>query len=145
MQEKLKQKFLNLPGFDLMTCDSYFTILVEVFSNHTRKYIFHEPYRVKRKQDSHRRFPPSSISFSSKSFVNIISQGAEITNYKDKTINCLNIYFLIDLFWRENHFVKLCNARKFDLSCSIERIISGNYHNVQNKVNKLQNFAKYLA
>ena len=82
-------------------------------------YIY-EPYRIKRTQNSYRRFPPSFISLSSKSFVNIISYGPKITNYKDETINHSNIYFLLDLFQREKHFVKVCNTRKFDLSCSIK-------------------------
>ena len=87
----------------------------------SRKHIYiYEPYRIKRTQNSSRRFPPSFISLSSKSFVNIISYGPKITNYKDETINHSNIYFLLDLFQREKHFVKVCNTRKFDLSCSIK-------------------------
>ena len=126
-----------LTGFDLTTLDSYFMILVEVFMNHIlAENTFHEPYRVKRTQDSYRRFPPLSISLSSKSFVNNFSYGAEIANHKDETINHSNIYFLLDLFWWEKHFVKLCNARKFNLFCSVERIILRNCYNVQ-KQNKL--------
>ena len=47
--------FWNLnrePMFDLTTRDSYFTILVEVFTNHiSAENIFHESYRVNRTQD----------------------------------------------------------------------------------------------
>ena len=46
----------------------------------------------------HRLFPASSISFSSKSFVNIFTE-QKITNWKDDTINHSNIYFLFDLLW----------------------------------------------
>ena len=41
------------PGFDSMTRDSYFMILVEVFTNHilAENTYIHESYRVKRTQD----------------------------------------------------------------------------------------------
>ena len=39
-------------GFDLMICDWYFTILVEVFTNHIlAENIFHKSFRVNRTQD----------------------------------------------------------------------------------------------
>ena len=31
---RLQSQYEEAPGLDLMTCDSYFTILVEVFTNH---------------------------------------------------------------------------------------------------------------
>ena len=40
---------VNTAGFNLMTRDSYFTILVEVFTNHIlAKNTFHESYRLTR-------------------------------------------------------------------------------------------------
>ena len=47
-------KFKKLfSGFDLTTPHSFFTILVEVFTNHilAKKHIFHESYRVNKTQD----------------------------------------------------------------------------------------------
>ena len=42
-------------GFDLTTRDLYFTILVEVFTNHILKHIFHESFSVNRAQGYGRR------------------------------------------------------------------------------------------
>ena len=41
-----------ISGFNLTTCDSYFTILVEVFTNHIlAENPFHESYRMNKMQD----------------------------------------------------------------------------------------------
>ena len=43
---------IYVAGFDLTTCDLYFTILVEVFKNHiSDENIFHESYRGERTQE----------------------------------------------------------------------------------------------
>ena len=87
-----------------MTYDSYFSILVKVFTNHIlaeKTHIFHESCKMRRTQDYglpqivttllgnvktlkhfHRRIQASSISSSSRSFVNIIFQGAENNKLK---------------------------------------------------------------
>ena len=103
-----------------------------------KRHIFHESYRVSEhntrlwsenreestklfhidiiSKHSYRRFPPSPISLSSKSFLDIFF-GAEITNWKDETINFSNIYYLIYCF-AEKH-LSTCSTKKFNLSCSI--------------------------
>ena len=112
-------------GFNLITCDLYFPTLVEVFTNHilAEKTYFtihiewteHKimvsklasKYQIIWQWDNfknillyniHLRYPPSSISLSSKSFVHIIFYGVDITNWKGETINLSNIYYLI-LLW----------------------------------------------
>ena len=79
-----------MPGFDLTTLDSYFMTLVEVFTNHISvENTFQESYRMDRTQDlnlqkgtklfgnhPYQQFP-SSISLSSKSYVNTIFYRAE--------------------------------------------------------------------
>ena len=103
---------------DLTTHDSYFMILVEVFTNHI--------LAQNRTQDSLRsdyglktskqvpifgkchnfenifieHFQHYSISLLSKSFSNIIFTEPQITNCEEQTINHSNIYLLFDLLGR---------------------------------------------
>ena len=95
--------FIYISGFDLTTRDSYFTILVEVFTKtHSRKHIFHESHRVNRTHDYGLASIPASmyqitqqchnfkniliddfqhhVSLSGKSFVKTIFYGPKITN-----------------------------------------------------------------
>ena len=106
-------------SFDLMTCDSYFTILVKVFTNHIlaeNTHIFHESCKVRRTQDSClpqiitkllgnvktlKTFPltiRSIIHFfiAQKFCKHHFSGWLKITNCKDETINHFNVYSLFD-------------------------------------------------
>ena len=78
--------FKNWPGFDLMTCDLYFAIQVEVFANH----IFAE-----NKHSCH-WFPAYSISLLSKSFVNIIFYDP-VNNKLKRWDN----YLLFQILWHQ--------------------------------------------
>ena len=104
----------------------------------SQKNIYHESFSMNRTQNyglktckqvqnyssiskfwklSYQWFPSSSNALSSKSFVNIIFYRAENNKMISKIINHSSIWFTLVL---EKHFLKSCNARKFDLFCSIE-------------------------
>ena len=103
-------------GFNLTTRDSYFTIQVEVFTNHVlveNSYFTNHKNMVLKPaiskyftmsyflKHSYHWFPASSISLLSKSFMNIISYGLVNKNYKGETI----IYYFIysgarKVFWK---------------------------------------------
>ena len=114
---------------------SWFVFYYSSWSFHesyfSRNPIFHESYRVNRTQgyglktnkqvpnysvlswfwkNSYRRFPASTISLSSK-------RKSQIEKMRHLTLQTLSISFTLV---PEEHFVKLYNTRKFDLSCSME-------------------------
>ena len=105
------------------------------FVFHDSSWSFHEPY-FSRKHTFHESFewtehkimilkPANkyqiirqqwftllSIFLSNKSFGNIIFYRAEITNWKDETINCSNIYLLFDLLWCKKTFRKIIQLKE---------------------------------
>ena len=128
--------------FDLTAHDSYFTILVEIFTNRIlaentyfanhiewteHKITILKPankYQLTWECHSFKRslidFPTSSFSLSSKSFVNIIFYRSK---NKVKRRDSWPFKYLLSIWFTlvpKRYFVKLCNTRKFGLSCSIE-------------------------
>ena len=119
----------------LTTRDSYFPILVEVSTNHILaentyftnhvELTEHKSCKISTKlfgymsqfqKHSYRRFPPSSISLSSKSFVNIIFYGTENNKLqRQETINHSNIYFTAQKmkFSSKDFFSKRDQIRSF--------------------------------
>ena len=124
-------------GFDLTTRDSYITILVEVFTNHilAEKIYFknhiewtEHKIMVVNRQVSAKLFDNEIIS---KTFLSTIST---IIHFFIKQRFCKHHFFvepkqqtqktsqLSFTIWftvvLENHFLKLCSTKKFNLSCS---------------------------
>ena len=130
-------------GFDLTTRDSYFTILVEVFTNH----ILAKDREWREHKILIDDFHGIILFFIKQKFCKHHFLRSRNNKLKDEIINHSKLYLLFDLFWWEKHFVKLCNARNFDLSCSIESIISTsrNYHNVRAKSFSIQNNSKSFS
>ena len=101
-------------GFDLMTCDSYFTILIEVFPNHIlventyftnhiewTEYIIMvlkpvNKYQIIWQCDSFRTILTDDF-FMSKYFVNITFYGTENDKLLSRDNPPLNIYLLFNL------------------------------------------------
>ena len=79
-------------------------------------------------------FTALSISLLSKNFGNIIFfTEPEISNWREKTINCSNIYLLFDLLWCQKS-ISWNYSIQGSLICPVvwKCIILKNYHGVQN-------------
>ena len=123
----------HLTGFDLTTHDSYFTILVEVFTNHISAENTYFANRIEWTKHSIMVLRLSNkyqIILHHNNFKNILVDDhpfffskLKITNWKDETINHSNIYYYYLIYGARKAFLKLCNRRNFDFSCSIEMYV----------------------
>ena len=131
--QHLNQDGLKGPEFNLTTHDSYFTILVEVFTNHILAENTYFANRIEWTKHSIMVLRLSNkyqIILHHNNFKNILVDDhpfffskLKITNWKDETINHSNIYYYYLIYGARKAFLKLCNRRNFDFSCSIEMYV----------------------
>ena len=131
--QHLNQDGLKGPEFNLTTHDSYFTILVEVFTNHILAENTYFANRIEWTKHSIMVLRLSNkyqIILHHNNFKNILVDDhpfffskLKITNWKDGTINHSNIYYYYLIYGARKAFLKLCNRRNFDFSCSIEMYV----------------------